>query len=110
MKFILVAAVVLMAGCGLTPEQKLERGFSSVEATAIATTRLLDAEVISSTQAKRVFTIGTISHGSLVDGERKLIECRAAGNKDCDNAVSEIDLGSDMLLQLERFLEEQEAN
>jgi len=108
----LLIICLLLAGCatGMTPEAKLAKGFDTVTAAANTTTRLLDTEMISSAQARRVLTIGTIADESLKAGEQRLTQCRAQGGTDCAAAVSEIDMGSGLLLEIERFLEAQEAN
>ena len=109
MKYLLI--VLLLAGCAtMTPEQKLAKGFDTVAASANTTTRLLETRVISSEQARRVLTIGTIADQSLKSGEQRLTTCRAIGETDCSGAVSEIDMGSGLLLEIEKFLEAQEAN
>ena len=109
MKRLIVVLAVALAGCAtMTPEAKLEKGFATVEASAITATRLLDTHVISSEQARRVYTIGTIAAPSLKAGVQRLLACRASGSDDCSTAVAEIDMGSGLLLEMEKFLEAQQ--
>ena len=109
MKYLILVCA-LFAGCAsMSPEQKLAKGFDTVEAGANTATRLLDAELISSDQARRVLTVGTIADQSLKEGERLLTACREAGNSDCDDAVSEINMGAGLLIEIEKFLEDREA-
>lgn len=107
-----LVAVAMLCGCatGMTPEAKLKQGFDSVTAGANTATRLLDAHQISSDQAKRVLQLGTLADQSLKAGEQRLIACRARQEKDCSGAVSEIDMGSGILLELEKFLDAQQIN
>lgn len=103
---VLLAAAVLalLAGCGTTPEAKLDRGYSIVSGAARTTTVLVQRGAVSADDAQLVHDAGTAAKAILDAGKDRLTACRAAGNTDCGGAVRNIDLGAGILLQLEHYL------
>lgn len=107
-----VMALVLvfaLAACAGSPESKLKRGYDTVGASARATTVLVQRKMIDKEGASHVLTLSDTALATLNDGKEKLKACRAAeaaGQKvQCELAVSTINLGSGVLLQLEQYLE-----
>lgn len=112
--WFLCCALAAIAGCAASPEAKLKRGYDVVSGSADTTTILLDRQVISSDDAVRVHTFGTTGKATLDAGKAKLTACREAQKTNpelnCDSAVSTINLGSGVLLELERYLEAMEGS
>ena len=100
---LLVLCCVLLAGCALSPEAKLERGYQVVSGAAKTATVLVQRDAISPDDAQKVLTLGETGKQILDGGKERLKACRAAGGQ-CDGAVANIDLGAGVLLELERFL------
>lgn len=113
-KYSLYIAFLLLAGCaGMSPEAKLEQGYSSASAGVKTTTVLVDRDKISTKDAEDVSTMAKGAKSTLDNGKDKLAACRAAeassgnvSNSKCTAAFSTIDLGSDVLLRLEQYLKE----
>lgn len=107
--FVLMLAVAAGLGCATTaPEAQLVQGYKTIEGSADTTTLLLDRKLIDSDEAIRVRDLGRIAKASLDAGKTRLEACRAAGKDDCSNAVTNIDLGANVLTEIEKFLEARE--
>ena len=106
--------LLLLAGCaGLSPEAKLKAGYDSASVMVKTTTVLTDRDRISIKDAENVSTMSKTGKATLDSGATKLAECRAAeaasgttDNSQCSAAFSTINLGSGVLLELEKYLKE----
>lgn len=111
MKRLLVTlcAVVLVSGCALTPEQKLQKGYLLTAKSVDTATVLLRRGAISSADAREVLEASNVAESVLDSSTIALTKCRALGTKDCNFTVDGVDFNSGSLLELERFLEERQA-
>jgi hypothetical protein len=106
--------LVLLAGCaGLSPEAKLKAGYDSASGFVRTATVLTDRDRITVQDAENVSAMSKTGKATLDSGATKLAECRAAeaasgttDNSQCSAAFSTINLGSGVLLQLEKYLKE----
>ena len=101
--FILLAAAASLTACA-TPEATLVRGYQTVSTVAKATTVLVDRDAITVKDAEHALALGTTSKGILDSGRDALKQCRATPGAKCDSAVSNINLGAGVLLELENYL------
>lgn len=107
---VTVMVLLLLTACAtMTPEAKLKKGYDTATAVVTSTGVLLDRHQISSSQAERVYNVSGIAQTSLDAGRDELETCRALGKKDCGTAVTNIDMGAGLLLELEKFLEAQQV-
>lgn len=104
-----VLLLLFITACAGSPEARLKQGYATVSTSARTATILLDRGQISVVEGERVLALNRTAKASLDDGYAKLIICRAdeaAGKPvDCSKAISNIHLGSGVLLQLEQYLE-----
>jgi hypothetical protein len=109
---ILVALFVL-SGCASSPEAKLVHGYQIVTASATGATTLLQRGHITKADAQVTLDLSEAGKATLDLNKDRLVKCRAdeaAGLKvDCSKAVSGINLGSGVLLQLEQYLQSMEG-
>jgi hypothetical protein len=106
---VVVAIAIILAGCAstMTPEQKLGRGYDSADASVRTTTALVNRDAISTTAARVVSETAKSYKTVLDDGARQLAACRAKEPaQDCKDAVSTINLGFGVLMNVEQYLEE----
>lgn len=110
-KYSLYVMLLVLAGCASTmsPEQKLGRGYDSADASVVSATALIRRDAISTESGKSISTLAKTAKTVLDEGTRKLEECRASiPAQPCDDAVSTIDLGFGVLMNIEQFLEERQ--
>lgn len=107
-----LCACAVMAG---KPENTLKAGYGIASTQVRTTTVLVDRDAISVAEAKRLRALGAVAKETLDDGAEKLRQCRALeagkapGSKSlCGSAVTNINLGSGVLRELETFLEARE--
>jgi hypothetical protein len=108
-KLIVLAVLVWLAGCALTPEARLVQGYKTVSASARTATVLTNRDAISVKDAESVLSMGWTTKSILDSGKEKLKACREAQARgeavDCNKAFSNINLGVGVLGELERYLE-----
>ncbi len=107
--YYLIALLVCLAGCAITPEAKLVQGYKSATAVVKGATVLVNRDQISVKDATNVHTLGTTSKSVLDGGKDALKACRTTPGAKCDSAIANIDLGSGVLLQLENYLKAREG-
>ena len=100
--------LIFLAAC-TTPEATLKRGYDIVSGSARTATVLVQREAITPDDGQRILIIGDTSKASLDSGKEALKACRAAGGTKCARAVANINLGSGLLLELEKYLKANEA-
>ena len=108
MRMIAILAFVLVAGCA-TPEQKLLTGYQTASKVVTTATILLDRDQLSPDEGERVLKAGQLSKTALDSGKLALAQCRSqTPDAKCTGAVANINLGSGISMQLEKFLEAQQ--
>jgi hypothetical protein len=109
MKRLLAVLLLALAGCALTPEATLKQGYDTASGAVRTTTVLVNRDAISVPQAERVEAMARMSKQTLDDGAERLRQCRAIPEAKCDGAIANINLGSGVLMELEKFLKDREA-
>lgn len=108
-----LAALVMLAGCAITQEAKLKQGYDTASASVRTTTVLVRRDAITVPQAERAEQLARIGKQTLDDGAQRLRICRALQvtkpETKCDDATANINLGSGVLMELEKFLKDREA-
>ena len=103
MKALLI--LIFLAGCAnMSPEAQLLKGYQTASGTVRTTTVLVNRQAISTDDASRVLSLGQTAKATLDAGKEKLKQCRATAGADCSNAALTIDLGSNVLMDLENYL------
>lgn len=97
--------ILLLVACA-TPEQTLKRGYEGLNASVKATTVLVNRDAITVKDAENALALGESGKAMLDSGKESLIKCRATPGAKCTAAVSNINLGSGVLMQLENYLKE----
>ena len=100
-------AVLFIAGCASSPEAQLLKGYQSASASVKAATVLTNRDAISVEDAERALSHGTTAKATLDAGKEKLKACRLT-KADCSNAALTIDLGANVLMDLENYLKAQQ--
>lgn len=112
-KLSLTLCLALLVGCATGPEAKLKQGYDTASASVRTTTTLVKRDAITVPQAERVETLAKVAKQTLDDGAARLKACRALQVTNpaakCDSATANIELGSGVLMELEKFLKDREA-
>ena len=98
-----------LSACATSPEAMLKQGYDTASGAVRTTTVLVNRDAISVPQAERVEAMSRLSKQTLDDGAERLRQCRAIPDAKCDGAIANINLGSGVLMELEKFLKDREA-
>lgn len=101
--------LLIVACAGMTPEQKIDRGYKASSASVRGASALLNRHAISSADAERVEVLGRTAKAGLDADKEHLAKCHATPGAVCDDITASVDLYSGVLMQLETYLKAKEA-
>lgn len=113
MRMIAILVFVAVAGCATSPEGKLKQGYDTSSRVITTATILVDRDQLRPNDAENVLRAGVVSKDILDAAKANLAQCRATTVKTplkdpCAGIAANIDLGSGLLLELEKYLETQD--
>lgn len=106
---LVVLLLVVACAVGMSPEQKIDRGYKASSASVRGTSVLLNRHEISSTEAERVEILGRTAKAGLDADKEQLKKCRATPGAVCDSTAASINLYSGVLTELETYLKAKEG-